>query len=1011
MPRKIGAQEVLPPAKSESEVSLQAGKDEVEAELGKEKLTAERLQKANDPRFSGAQEARSEVDAHVEQGPKDYRASEAQILRAEKSAVKSDERSGAEKMQSGRQQSGAVILARQKGQMSKEESDRRRISSDLDNIYKTSKKKVDDKLAWLDIEVDKEFTKHETSARQKFEDFVKYEFDQWKDRRYSGLSGKWTWVKDRFKDINELPAVKQIYVDGQQLYFDELDDGIDEIGTLIDTTLEWCQEEIRKGHEEVKTYLSNLDSSLKKIGADAAEDVLGKFSDLKGQVEEHRDALADKLVQRYQQSREKLNTQIEEIKDANRSLVIKAKRKIEAVIDAIRKFRDRLLSLLARVRSVVELILDDPIGFLKNSVHAVKQGFALFKQNIWKHLQAGIFGWLFGALSGIGIELPKDFGFKSVIGFILSVVGVTWDRLRKKAVRLVGERNVAVLEKVVGYLTTLFSSGPAGLWKEIQQDVGNLYDMVIEGVKQWVVTKIVTAAITKLVSMFNPVGAIVQAVLTIYNVVMFFVERIQQIMQLVETVINSLADIVAGRIDTAAGYVEKALGQMIPLIIAFLARLLGLGGIAQRVKKIIDQVRGKVDRAIDKALKRILMRFSKTAKSATGKGARKLPTKDPAVREKRKQQAVRQVQKAMERGITRPDLIALLKGLKRDLNLKSARLDQDDDVTIENSSPVKLLGVAYDLRVTKGRTPAGKRTKSGRGAVKLGQFSATGKRLPTARGVLEKSLISWPYPEMPTDAIRPQSATGSFTGKVDAIDRVADEPSMLYTAEYGNVELRLRDRYFTFDSGHLIANEFGGRESDENIVPMKPKFNQGTGAFRKLENWVRSLLPDVTPATQDVVVTMTVSSSYPGPVRGSLSLMAKRINSRLKAIGFQKEATEAKGGTFSNRRKVELDLFVRSRPGYAETSVSVPARIPSSFRATVEFTALVDAKNQLDPVEQARLDQIAAGTGLAQSASAKSHRIIVMEKAGRKKKPSSKSGGQLRKVTAKKTFVFPHYNP
>jgi hypothetical protein len=619
-PKAINSQEVLPPPKSESEISLQAGKDEVDAELARERLTTERLENANDPRFSSAQEARAEVETHVEQGPEDYRETETQTLKAERAAAQSDERRGAGKMETDRQQSDAGVLGQQKDQMSKEAAARRKIATDLDAMYEATKKKVEGKLTWLDEQVDQEFTRHEARARQRFEDFVKDEFDDWKDRRYSGLKGKWTWVEDRFRDINELPAVKQIYVDGQELYYDTLDSGIDEIGRLIDSTLEWCQEEIRKGRDAIKTYLSNLGDDLKQIGAEVGEDVLGKYDDLKGQVEDHREALADTLVQRYQESREKLNARIEEIKDANRSLVIRAKRKIEAVIEAIRNFRDRLMSILARVRAVVELILDDPIGFLKNLVQAVKQGFDLFKKYIWKHLEAGIFGWLFGALAGMGMELPKDFSFKSVIGFILSVVGVTWNNLRRKAERLVGRRNVAVLEKVVGYLQTLFTDGPAGLWQEISQDVGNLYDTVLQSVKEWVVTRIVTAAIAKLVSMFNPVGAIVQAVLTIYNVVMFFVERIEQIMQLVETIVSSLADIVAGRIGQAAAFVERALGQMVPLIIAFLARLLGLGGIAQQVKKIIDKVRGTVDRAIDKALKRVVAHFTKLVKSAAASG-------------------------------------------------------------------------------------------------------------------------------------------------------------------------------------------------------------------------------------------------------------------------------------------------------------------------------------------------------------------------------------------------------
>ncbi len=615
-PRKIDSKEVLPPPKSEAEVSLENGRVEVEGEMAKEKLTTARFNKANDPRFTSAQEGRQEVNKHVEEGPNEYRHTEQETLTDEKAAVKAEEKRLATRMHSTRKQSDKGVLGRQKTQMSAEEKERQKIANDLDDIYVKTKEAVEGKLKWLDGEVDIHFTKTEKEARHLFEDYVEDEFDKWKDRRYSGARGKLRWINDLFRDINELSGAKQIYVDGQDVYYKKLDTGIDEIGTLIDTTLTWSLQQTKKGHDKVKEYLTSLKPSLKKLGVEAGQEVLDKFGDLKDQVNDHRDALADKLAQRYQESRQKLNARIEEIKDANRSLVVKAKRKIKAVIDAVKKFRTRLMSLLSKIRDVVEKIIDDPIGFLKNLLKAVKKGFDQFKKNIGKHLVSGIFGWLFGTFAGMGINLPKDFSPKSVVGFILQILGITWERTRKKAVRLIGRRNMSVIEKVTRYLSTLFTKGPGGLWKEIKGDLGNLKDIVIDSIKDWLITKIVTAAVTKLVSMFNPVGAIVQAVLTIYNVVMFFVERIDQILQLVKTVINALVPIVAGNIATAANFIERAMAQTLPLIIAFLARLLGLGGIAKRVKKIIDKVRRRVDRAIDKALKRIVKRF----KGVAGKG-------------------------------------------------------------------------------------------------------------------------------------------------------------------------------------------------------------------------------------------------------------------------------------------------------------------------------------------------------------------------------------------------------
>ena len=47
------------------------------------------------------------------------------------------------------------------------------------------------------------------------------------------------------------------------------------------------------------------------------------------------------------------------------------------------------------------------------------------------------------------------------------------------------------------------------------------------------------------------------------------------------------------------------LAGLLPLVIDLLARFLGLGGIAEKVREIIEKVRAAVDRAIDSLIERI----------------------------------------------------------------------------------------------------------------------------------------------------------------------------------------------------------------------------------------------------------------------------------------------------------------------------------------------------------------------------------------------------------------------
>ena len=86
------------------------------------------------------------------------------------------------------------------------------------------------------------------------------------------------------------------------------------------------------------------------------------------------------------------------------------------------------------------------------------------------------------------------------------------------------------------------------------------------------------------ISLLNPASAIVKALKLLYDVVMFFVERYQQIVDFVKSVFESVGALARGSIDKAANSVESALGKSVPVIISFLASLLGLGGISKTIK-------------------------------------------------------------------------------------------------------------------------------------------------------------------------------------------------------------------------------------------------------------------------------------------------------------------------------------------------------------------------------------------------------------------------------------------
>lgn len=276
---------------------------------------------------------------------------------------------------------------------------------------------------------------------------------------------------------------------------------------------------------------------------------------------------------------------------------------------------------LRRAAGAFGTIVRDPGRFVGNLVRAGLQGLRQFAGNFLTHLRASLIGWLTGAMSGANIYIPQGFNLREIVKFILSVLGLTWQNIRAKLVRAIGETAVAALERGFDIVMTLVREGPAAAWDKIVESITNLRDMVIEQVMTFVRDRIVTAAITRLVSMLNPVGAFIQAIIAIYNTVMFFVERLRQIAQVAAAVIDSLAAIAAGVITAAANRVEQTMAGLLTLVISFLARIAGLGRVSDAVINIINRVRQPIDRALDRVVAWIVAQGRRLGRLLAG-GAR-----------------------------------------------------------------------------------------------------------------------------------------------------------------------------------------------------------------------------------------------------------------------------------------------------------------------------------------------------------------------------------------------------
>lgn len=254
---------------------------------------------------------------------------------------------------------------------------------------------------------------------------------------------------------------------------------------------------------------------------------------------------------------------------------------------------------LRRAAGAFQSILRNPIGFVGNLIRAVVQGFRNFASRIGAHLRNSLIQWLTGAMGGANIYIPQAFNLREIIKFVLSVLGLTWQNIRMRLVRVLGEPAVRALETGVEIVTTLVREGPAAAWELIKGQLSNLRDMVMREIMNFVVVRVVQSAVTKLITSLNPAGAVIQAIISIYNTIMFLVERMRQIIQVGMAVINSMMEIASGAIGRAAAKVEQTMAGLLTLAISFLARIAGLGRISDAVMNIIRRIRQPIDRAID----------------------------------------------------------------------------------------------------------------------------------------------------------------------------------------------------------------------------------------------------------------------------------------------------------------------------------------------------------------------------------------------------------------------------
>lgn len=596
---KKAVPDTLPP----SATDMSAGPAAVNRQMAEAQVTETQLKKSNEPTFVKALSSKKAAERHSETAPGQLRRHEAAQLRQTTAQAKQLGTAAMASMAATRVRTGQQVGTGKAGTKTRDEERRTEVTALLQKVFDTMKADVEGILSDLDKLVDDQFTREEKAARDAFTAEHKRKLEDYKDRRYSGIN-RLKWFQDWLLGLPD--EVNVFLEEARANYVRRMRGVVSNIADTIARELTRAKQRIAKGREELHAAVRKLPEDLQAIGREAVTEFADKFDQLTQSVDDKGTELVDTLATKYTDAVKAVDQEIAEQKEANKGAVDKAKAAIKGAIDAIMELKRLLLGVLRKAATAIGAILKDPIGFLGNLVTGVGGGLKLFMRNAGRHLQQGVLAWLLGTAGTAGIQLPTTFDVLGILVMIAGLLGLSWPGIRARLTRRVPEQAVAAAETAVPLVAETRKRGVAGMWSDLRTRVGDLKKTLVKDLVSYLLPTIIIAGITWIVSLLNPASAFIRACKMIIDIIRFIVTQGRQIIEFVNAVLDAVIAIARGGTGGVPALVERALARSIPVLIGALAAILGIGGIAGKVRQIFQKLAKPVNRAVDWVIDKIV---------------------------------------------------------------------------------------------------------------------------------------------------------------------------------------------------------------------------------------------------------------------------------------------------------------------------------------------------------------------------------------------------------------------
>lgn len=620
---QMNTDEAVPEPVSSEDVSLDAEVEEQEENIdaaleGKEE-TAELVESGP---VAEMREGKDELKKTAEEDPAEVLKKHQEILantRASMQELQQQALSSLEAVRAGTR----VRMQSQKGDMvESEEQTRARVGEQANQIYENAQKQV---TALIEKVPEKAMERWEAGVKVHSHNFKTRlsEVAKYIEERHEGVVGAITSVGD---SVFGLPDwITDEYNSAEQAFGDGVCDLLKEISTEVNGIVRTCQQIIQEARQQIHELFAELPADMQKWAAQQQAQFDDRLNSLNQKVLDTRNNFNKQLTTKAAQAVQDARQEVHALREKAKGLIQKIADAINAFLEDPAKFIiNGLLELLGiaasafwavvnKIQSAIDFIAEKPMEFANNLVNALSKGFQKFFDNFATHLMDGLFTWLFSRLSDVGVQAPTDFTPKSILTFFMQVMGFTWERLKKILTKIIGAENMELIEQAWDLLSMLIEKGPEGIFDLIADalDPKKIIDTIIDTAIQFVVETLIKQVALRLLGMLNPAGAIIQAIEIIYKVMSWIFENASKIFSLIETIVGGISNIIAGNIGGIAASIETALAKLLPIVIDFLADLLGLGGLPGKVAKAIGKIQDFVEKAITEALEFI----AKKAKS------------------------------------------------------------------------------------------------------------------------------------------------------------------------------------------------------------------------------------------------------------------------------------------------------------------------------------------------------------------------------------------------------------